>query len=147
MSYPTSPLPTSPTPSNPSNKLTASLNAARRGESPIPSTPARRTQSSLTPTARKQALRDFYNLDKAKLNSSTDLDRENFDGKEYVDKLVKERNLATLIVLENDLVQGTPIHSVINVDIRNLDGERKSLVYDNYNKLIAATETIRKVLY
>jgi vacuolar protein sorting-associated protein 51 len=31
-------------------------------------------------------------------------------------------------------------------DIRNLDGERKSLVYDNYNKLIAATETIRKVL-
>ena len=30
-------------------------------------------------------------------------------------------------------------------DIRNLDGERKSLVYDNYNKLIAATETIRKV--
>jgi Vps51/Vps67 len=31
------------------------------------------------------------------------------------------------------------------VDIRNLDGERKSLVYDNYNKLIAATETIRKV--
>jgi vacuolar protein sorting-associated protein 51 len=30
-------------------------------------------------------------------------------------------------------------------DIRNLDGERKSLVYDNYNKLITATETIRKV--
>jgi hypothetical protein len=111
MSYPTSPLPTSPTPSNPSNKLTASLNAARRGESPIPSTPTRRTQSALTPTARKQALRDFYNLDKAKLNSSTDLDRENFDGKEYVDKLVKERNLATLIVLENDLVQGTHVQN------------------------------------
>jgi hypothetical protein len=33
------------------------------------------------------------------------------------------------------------------LDIRNLDGERKSLVYDNYNKLIAATETIRKVLF
>jgi len=52
-----------------------------------------------------------------------------------VDKLVKERNLSTLIMMENDLVQ----------DIRNLDGERKSLVYDNYNKLIAATETIRKM--
>ena len=62
-----------------------------------------------------------------------------------MDKLVKERNLATLIVLENDLVQGTLIQIVIKVDIRNLDGERKSLVYDNYNKLIAATETIRKV--
>jgi hypothetical protein len=114
MSYPTSPLPTSPTPPNP-NQLTASLNAARRGESPIPATP-RRTQSNLTPTARKQALREFYNLDKSKLNSSIDLDKEDFDGKEYVDKLVKERNLATLIVLENDLVQGKPSSS--NVDIR-----------------------------
>jgi len=34
---------------------------------------------------------------------------------------------------------------LMGIDIRNLDGERKSLVYDNYNKLIAATETIRKV--
>src|ERR1700731_5257369 len=101
MSYPTSPLPTSPTPSNPSNKLTASLNAARRGESSIPSTPTRRTQGILTPTARKQALRDFYNLDKSKPISSTpDLDREDFDGKDYVDKLVREKNLSTLIMME-----------------------------------------------
>jgi len=31
------------------------------------------------------------------------------------------------------------------LDIRGLDGERKALVYDNYSKLIAATDTIRKV--
>jgi len=31
------------------------------------------------------------------------------------------------------------------VEIRGLDGERKALVYDNYSKLIAATDTIRKV--
>jgi hypothetical protein len=37
------------------------------------------------------------------------------------------------------------VRGCIDIDIRNLDGERKSLVYDNYNKLIAATETIRKV--
>lgn len=30
-------------------------------------------------------------------------------------------------------------------DIRGFDGERKALVYDNYSKLIGATETIRKV--
>jgi len=49
--------------------------------------------------------------------------------------------------MENDLVQGISRGvSFVDVDIRNLDGERKSLVYDNYNKLIAATETIRKVL-
>jgi hypothetical protein len=106
MSQPTSPLPSSPTPSN---KLTASLNAARRGESPAPNAPSqpRRTQSSLTPTARKQALRDFYNLDKSKSPTSTsDLDKEDFNGKDYVDKLVKERELSTLVAMENDLVQG-----------------------------------------
>lgn len=32
-----------------------------------------------------------------------------------------------------------------DIEIRGLDGERKALVYDNYSKLIAATETIRKV--
>jgi len=30
-------------------------------------------------------------------------------------------------------------------DIATLDGERKSLVYDNYSKLIAATATIRRM--
>lgn len=30
-------------------------------------------------------------------------------------------------------------------EIKGLDGERKALVYDNYSKLIAATETIGKV--
>ncbi len=30
-------------------------------------------------------------------------------------------------------------------EIRGLDGERKALVYDNYSKLITATDTIRKM--
>ena len=97
--------PSSPAPSTAHNRLTASLNAARRGESP---TPTRLAQSVLTPTARKQALRDFYNLDRSKPLSATELDREEFDGREYVDKLVKEKDLKTLISMENDLVQGTP---------------------------------------
>jgi len=64
-----------------------------------------------------------------------------------VDKLVRERNLTNLVAMENELVQGTFVIKtwIADLDIRNLDGERKSLVYDNYNKLIAATETIRKV--
>lgn len=33
----------------------------------------------------------------------------------------------------------------ISLDIRALDAEKKALVYDNYSKLIAATETIRKM--
>jgi vacuolar protein sorting-associated protein 51 len=31
-------------------------------------------------------------------------------------------------------------------EIRGLDGERKALVYDNYSKLITATDTIQKVI-
>ena len=64
-----------------------------------------------------------------------------------MDKLVRERNLTNLVAMENELVQGTFVIKtwIADLDIRNLDGERKSLVYDNYNKLIAATETIRKV--
>jgi len=138
-------IPPSPSPSVSTHKLTASLNAARRGESSTPSTPTRRTGGMLTPTARKQALRNFYNLDKTRSASTTDLDREGFDGKDYVDKIVREKNLNTLITMENDLVQGMSRQTLVDQDIRNLDGERKSLVYDNYNKLIAATETIRKV--
>ena len=29
--------------------------------------------------------------------------------------------------------------------MRGLDGEKKALVYDNYSRLIAATDTIRRV--
>lgn len=32
-----------------------------------------------------------------------------------------------------------------DTEIKGLDGERKALVYDNYSKLITATETIGKV--
>lgn len=34
---------------------------------------------------------------------------------------------------------------LIGLEIRGLDGERKALVYDNYSKLITATDTIHKV--
>lgn len=34
-----------------------------------------------------------------------------------------------------------------DIEIKGLDGERKALVYDNYSKLIAATETIGKVSF
>lgn len=45
----------------------------------------------------------------------------------------------TLAIRLPELILGTVL-----LDIRGLDGERKALVYDNYSKLIAATDTIRK---
>jgi hypothetical protein len=63
------------------------------------------------------------------------LDQEGFDAGSYVRKLLETEALEGLLALENELV----------ADIRTLDGERKALVYDNYSKLIAATDTIEKV--
>ncbi|KAK6352799.1 hypothetical protein TWF696_004802 [Orbilia brochopaga] len=64
-----------------------------------------------------------------------ELDSASFDPQICVDGLVASRDLKGLLKVENGLVN----------DIRGLDGERKSLVYDNYNKLIAATDTIRSM--
>ena len=96
-----------PSPSRSSSRLAFSLETGGRDGSTTSLASARRNQGILTPTARKQALREFYNLNKHKITSSgTDLDKEEFDGKDYVDKLVKEKNLTALITMENDLVQG-----------------------------------------
>jgi len=35
--------------------------------------------------------------------------------------------------------------SNFHVEVRNLDSDRKSLVYDNYSKLLSATSTIRRM--
>ncbi|KAF3939275.1 hypothetical protein ABW19_dt0207584 [Dactylella cylindrospora] len=67
--------------------------------------------------------------------SAAELDASSFDAQTYVEKLAGGHNLKGLLRVENGLVN----------DIRGLDGERKSLVYDNYNKLIAATDTIRSM--
>jgi vacuolar protein sorting-associated protein 51 len=63
------------------------------------------------------------------------LDQEGFDAGSFVRKLLESEALGGLLELENELV----------ADIRALDGERKALVYDNYSKLIAATDTIEKM--
>jgi len=110
MSTPTSPS-SSSSPSLSSNKLTASLNAARRGESSSPSTPPSSRRPQLSATARKQALRDFYNLDKSKttIHTTIELDKPDFDGRDYVDRVVREKGLGTLLRMENEIVQGTLI--------------------------------------
>lgn len=47
-------------------------------------------------------------------------------------------------VLEREGLQGLlKIEGALLNEIRELDGERKALVYDNYSKLIAATDTIK----
>lgn len=63
------------------------------------------------------------------------MDREGFDAEKYVHALCSNSDLKELLRIENELVN----------EIRGFDGERKALVYDNYSKLISATDTIKKV--
>jgi hypothetical protein len=64
-----------------------------------------------------------------------ELDKEGFDAGGYVRNVLERETLKDVLRVEKELVS----------EIRGLDGERKALVYDNYSKLISATDTIRKV--
>ncbi|EXJ94676.1 hypothetical protein A1O1_03073 [Capronia coronata CBS 617.96] len=63
------------------------------------------------------------------------LDDPDFDAEAYVSELLKTAGLRDILKTEGTLVS----------EIRNLDGERKALVYDNYSKLIKAVGTIAEM--
>jgi len=61
-----------------------------------------------------------------------DLDSPAFDAKAYYEQLITTSSLPTLLKKENDLL----------TEIRQLDSERQSLVYNHHHELIAASDTI-----
>ncbi|KAG8438096.1 hypothetical protein GDO86_008689 [Hymenochirus boettgeri] len=65
----------------------------------------------------------------------TDIDGLHFNPELYLTKLRKESSLSLLMDVEADMVR----------QIRSLDSEMQTLVYENYNKFISATDTIRKM--
>ncbi|KAF2500661.1 hypothetical protein BU16DRAFT_614383 [Lophium mytilinum] len=117
--------------------------------------PSGRPTAPGTTRRNRAALRDYYGLKGTQPASSPDpstrtplapedaeddggiseLDKDGFDAAGYVNEILSKQGLSGVLRVESDLVS----------QIRNLDGERKSLVYDNYSKLIAATDTIRKM--
>uniref|UniRef100_A0A8C5R4B9 Vacuolar protein sorting-associated protein 51 homolog n=1 Tax=Leptobrachium leishanense TaxID=445787 RepID=A0A8C5R4B9_9ANUR len=70
-----------------------------------------------------------------KLLEPTDIDGVHFNPELYLTKLRKESSLAQLMDVESDMVR----------QIRSLDSDMQTLVYENYNKFISATDTIRKM--
>ncbi|KAL8833453.1 MAG: hypothetical protein Q9170_004262 [Blastenia crenularia] len=104
------------------------------------------------PRRNKSALRDYYNLKAAApVDASSgqqrsdsevfpevkesELDTPGFDAEAYVRDVLAKESLQGLLKIESGLIN----------EIRGLDGEKKALVYDNYSKLITATDTIRKM--
>ncbi|KAI4882165.1 hypothetical protein NFI96_021731 [Prochilodus magdalenae] len=64
-----------------------------------------------------------------------DINGANFDPELFLNKLRKECTLAELMDQESCMVK----------QIRSLDSDMQTLVYENYNKFISATDTIRKM--
>ncbi|OAA73583.1 Vps51/Vps67-like protein [Cordyceps fumosorosea ARSEF 2679] len=135
----------------PTSSNRPSLDAARSTvTSPVNNDPPSTTTTiPVAKRANRAALREYYNLRNAaaaptprigvELPDSevpvSDMDMPAFNTDEYVAKVVAESSLEDLLRLYTRVVG----------EVRALDAEKKALVYDNYSKLIAATETIRKV--
>lgn len=118
--------------------------------------------------ANRAALREYYNLQKAAATNNassvggagtpsleitsdanparslhdpssymppSELDAPDFKAQEYISKTLSSSTLEELL----------RTYTRVLGEIRALDAEKKALVYDNYSKLISATETIRKM--
>lgn len=118
----------------------------------VTSTATRPTTAAERASLRRNraALRDYYNLKDAapadgagdtpvtpvtEPDRESELDKPGFEPEAYVERLLGHEGLQGVLRVEAGLIS----------DIRSLDGEKKALVYDNYSKLIAATDTIRSM--
>ncbi|KAI9676873.1 MAG: hypothetical protein M1817_006712 [Caeruleum heppii] len=105
-----------------------------------PGSPLRTPRAPPQQHRNRAALRDYYGLKAAASGVESDaptedvdvkegeLDRPGFDAEEYVRALLEREGLGEVLRVEARLING-----------------KKALVYDNYSKLIAATDTIRKM--
>ncbi|EUC62767.1 fat-free-like protein [Rhizoctonia solani AG-3 Rhs1AP] len=116
------------------SNLTSPLSPLPPGETP-PVSPG------VTRSGRGRArdlLRKHYGLGVAAATGSLrskdpmDLDSPNFDARAYYEHLITTATLPELLKKENELV----------LEIKQLDGERQSLVYNHHHELIAASDTI-----
>ena len=64
---------------------------------------------------------------------SIGLDSTTFDSSRYIDQLLGSTRLPSLLQK----------HLEMSAEIKSLDSDMQMLVYENYNKFISATDTIR----
>jgi vacuolar protein sorting-associated protein 51 len=83
------------------------------------------------------------------------VDSPAFDAKSYYEQLITTSTLPMLLKQENELLSGAPCCLYFlrlatdkwleDAEIRQLDSERQSLVYNHHHELIAASDTIGAV--
>ncbi|KAM7187431.1 Vps51/Vps67 domain containing protein [Rhypophila sp. PSN 637] len=128
--------------------------------SPNPNNTTSNPATATNKRANRAALREYYNLQKAAAANNaagtappsfdissdvrpdpssymppSELDALSFNAAEYISKTLSSSSLEELL----------RTYARVLGEIRALDAEKKALVYDNYSKLISATETIRKM--
>ncbi|KAI3607529.1 vesicular transporter [Moniliophthora roreri] len=108
------------------------------GSSAVPSRRATPTTPP-TKTRARDLLRKHYGLGvgpppplPGKPNDPMNLDSPAFDAKAYYEQLITTSSLPMLLKHENEILS----------EIRELDSERQSLVYNHHHELIAASDTI-----
>jgi len=124
-----------------------SNNSSSSSIAPAGSSNARRASASSTPppavqkTRARDLLRKHYGLGvgpppprpgATSSQDPMDMNSTAFDPKSYYEQLITTSSLPALLKRENDLL----------AEIRQLDSERQSLVYNHHHELIAASDTI-----
>ncbi|XP_036451204.1 vacuolar protein sorting-associated protein 51 homolog [Colossoma macropomum] len=93
---------------------------------------------SSSPGRKRRLLRLYYSAAEPQQEEQPDpcdINGAQFDPELYLNKLRKECSLTELMDQESCMVK----------QIRSLDSDMQTLVYENYNKFISATDTIRKM--
>ncbi|VDI73036.1 vacuolar protein sorting-associated protein 51 homolog isoform X1 [Mytilus galloprovincialis] len=82
-------------------------------------------------------LKMYYGIEKSggATLDPCDINGAHFEADTYLSNLIKQRSLTELMDEETKMV----------TQIRALDSDMQTLVYENYNKFISATDTIRKM--
>ena len=84
-------------------------------------------------------LKMYYGIENSQSGGATldpcDINGAHFEADTYLSNMIKQRSLTELMDEETKMV----------TQIRALDSDMQTLVYENYNKFISATDTIRKV--
>lgn len=86
----------------------------------------------------RDLLSKFYADAQAPLADEVDdlnIDGPEFNVEKYIANLLQNKSLEELVQRGNAMVS----------EIKNLDSDMQMLVYENYNKFIAATDTIRQM--
>ena len=87
----------------------------------------------------QELLRSYYDMGSedptATEDESFDIDAGGFAPERYVESLLQTKSMEELLRCDDKMVK----------EVKSLDSDMRELVYENYNKFIAATDTIRKM--